>query len=150
MSRDKYCKVYIPLKFLLFNLVLSIFIVSLGFIFEVANFNYEVSNLITNYFNSVTISTVVIIYGFYSVIASIVVFSINILVQMKNTENKVYIFIFSILPMNLMCVAHIALSIYIFDFLFSLLLLLPCVYVIVTILFERGTFYHVSSRVLRK
>lgn len=140
MSEEKYCKVYIPLKFLLFNLIVDIFIISLGFIFNTINFSYEFNSFIIGCYVLDNVSIIITYYGFYSVIVSILVFSINILIQIRNTKNKNYIFILSILPMSLMCITHILMSIFLFDCFFSLLLLLPCIFVIATIIFERGTF----------
>ena len=133
MSKETYCKVYVPLKFLLLNMFVSIFIVSVGFILGLTDLDYIIQGV------DYSVSTMVICYGFYSAVSSVLVYTFNIGVLMRNKIKKC-IFMVSVMPMVMMCVLHITLSLVLFDLVFSMLLLLPCIFVIATIFFERGTF----------
>lgn len=137
MSKNFYL-VYFPMKYVIFNLVIGLFIIGLGYFFNICEFSYQSSNILSEFLNPDDISITVTYYGYYVAFMSLVCFMFNMTVGKNNTKLERYKIAISLIPMMSMCTVHIVLSILVCDLLYSMLLLLPCVFEIATIIAERS------------
>lgn len=137
-------EIKIPIPFIYLNIITGIIVVVIGFIFE--NLGWGTLDMLPLMLD---VPKFFVIYGRYIIIVSSILFFINIVINLYNTDNCFCIFYFSIMPMIIVSLIHIVLSIVVKQLLF----ILPIVSICFVILLEykylfRRKMCYVSSRVL--